>query len=276
MLRRLLGIVLACAAVAIPAGCGGDSGGEDLTEGLTPAEILSRSADEARDLEAFRIALDATGRIDAQGAAAPGAALLRGPLDLEGEGPVVPPDRASIDATIRIGRLPLQVNVTRVADEVFVGALGQDYRVPLPPEQVALLDLGDLYPTLAGWTTSPAEAGREDVGGDPTVMIRGEIDARRAVADLASVLGLDDVSPADARAAVREGTVEAWVGTEDLLPRRVRLLLDADGSRLSPDLGAVEIDLTAELSAFGEAADISAPADAQELDLDELGSLIGG
>jgi hypothetical protein len=66
------------------------------------------------------------------------------------------------------------------------------------------------------------------------------------------------------------------VGTEDLLPRRVRLTLDADGRRLADGVGAIDLDLRADLSAFGEPVDIVAPADAQELDLDRLGSLVGG
>jgi len=278
MLRRLLGIAVACAALAIAAGCGGgDSEGEDLTEGLTPAEILSRSADAAGELESFRIALEATGRIELdEGAAVPGGNLLSGPLDVSGEGPVVAPDRASLDLTIRISEIPLQGNATRVGDDVFLGVLGQDYRVPLPPEQVALLDLGDLYPTLAGWAVDPAEAGREEVGGDPTVRIRADVDPVRAIGDLGPLLGIQPPEPAEARAAVREGTVETWVGTEDLLPRRVRLVLDADGSRLAEGVGAIDLDLTADLSAFDEPADIVAPADAQELDLDDLGSILGG
>jgi hypothetical protein len=41
-------------------------------------------------------------------------------------------------------------------------------------------------------------------------------------------------------------------------------------------VGAIDLDLTATLSAFDEAVDIQAPRDARELDLDELGGLTGG
>jgi hypothetical protein len=276
-LRSIVGIVLALGiSVGLVAGCGGGDGGEDLTEGLSPTEILSRSADAAAEADSFRIALEATGQIALTDAPPGAAGLLSGPLELSGEGPVVPPDRASIDTSLKISGLPLQVNLTRVGDDVFLGALGQDFRVALPPEQVALLDLGALYPTLVDWTTDPAEAGREEIDGTTTVKVTGTVDPAEALADLGPVLGIDDVDPADAQAAVRTGTVEAWVGTEDLLPRRVHLVLDADGSAISPTVGAVEIDLTATLSAFGEGADITAPDNARELDLDQLGSLIGG
>jgi hypothetical protein len=279
-LRRLLWpVVVAALAAALLAACGGDGdgGGEDRTEGLSAAEILSQSADAAAAAESFRIALDATGRVNlADPAAVPGGGLLDGPLDVSGEGPVDPPDRASIDARIEVSRLPLQLNLTRVGDEVFVGALGQDFRVDLPPEQVALLDLGELYPTLVDWTAQPAVDGREEVDGTPTVKVTGEVDAQRALAGLAPLLGAEAPTAAEARAALREGAIEAWVGTEDLLPRRVHLVLRADLARVAEGVGAVDVDLTANLSAYGEPVDIQAPANPRELDTDQLGSLFGG
>ena len=199
-LRRLAwpALVIALAA-ALVAGCGGggDGGGEDRAQGLSPAELLRQSADAAQQAGPFRIALDVTGNIDlTDPSAVPGGNLLNGPLDISGEGPVDPPDKASIDATIKLGGLPLQINLTRVGDEVFVGALGQDFRVGLPPEQVALLDLGSLYPTLVDWTTDPAEGGREDVDGTETVKVTGQVDAATALGDLAPVLGGDAPTPA--------------------------------------------------------------------------------
>jgi hypothetical protein len=56
----------------------------------------------------------------------------------------------------------------------------------------------------------------------------------------------------------------------------VHLVLKADGTRLDAGVGAVDIDLTANLSAFDEPVDIQAPRDAQPLDLDQLGGLTGG
>ena len=277
-LRSIVGIALALAiSVGLAAGCGGDGGGgEDRAQGLTPAELLQQSADAAADAESFRIALEANGEITLTDPPPGAAGLLNGPLELSGEGPVVPPDRASLDTSLRVSGIPLQVNLTRVEDEVFLGALGQDFRIALPPEQVALLDFGALYPTLVEWTTAPAEAGREDIDGTSTVKVTGTVDAEKVVADLSPVLGLGEVDAADARAAVRQGTVEAWIGTEDLLPRRLHLVLDADGSDISPTVGAVDIDLTANLSGFGDPVDISAPSDPRDLDLDDLGGLIGG
>ena len=83
-------------AVGLLAGCGGgDGGGEDKAGGLTPAELLDQSVAAAQEAGPFRIALEVTGQIDvADAAAVPGGNLLNGPLDISGEGPVDPPDKA--------------------------------------------------------------------------------------------------------------------------------------------------------------------------------------
>ena len=278
--RRLLAALLALAVALVAVACGGgDDGGEDLTQDLTPAELLTRSADAAAEAGPFRISLAVTGTVDVT---RPGALpqgfgqLLDGPLDISGEGPVDPPDAASIDASARVGGLRLQVNLTRVGEDVYVGVLGQDFRLALPPEQVALLDLGDLYPTLVGWTSEPAEAGREEVDGDPTVKVTAALDPAAALADLAPVLGAaGDVTAAEARRALQEGTAEFWIGTEDLLPRRVHVVLRGDGAGVLDGVGAIDLDLTAGFSAWGDAVDIPEPQNARELDPDALGGLVG-
>jgi hypothetical protein len=276
-LRRALALVLVAVAVAAAAACGGDDGGEDISAGLTPQELLDRSAEEAAAAESFRIALEATGSVDlAEGSDVPGGDLLAGQLDVSGEGPVQPPDRASLDLQLRLAGPTLQGNVTRVGDEVFVGVLGQDFRVDLPPEQVALLDLSALYPTLVSWAIDPVETRREEIDGTPTVLVTSGLDPERALSDLGPLLQIDGVTAEEARAAVTEGRLETWIGTEDLLPRRVHLVLQGDGSGLDSGVGPIAIDLTADLSAYGEPVDIQAPQDPQELDLDQLGSFTGG
>ena len=274
--RTLVAALLATlAALSLVACGGGGGGGEDLATGLTPRQLLDQSAEAAAQLESFRISIDASGRIDLD----QGAGILNGPIAVSGEGPVQPPDRASIDAKIDLAALSPLVNLSRVADEVFVGLLGQDFRLALPPEQVALLDFAALYPTLTGWMKDPTEAGREDIDDTATVKVTGAIDATAAFTDLQPLLqtsGVSAVPKAQLEAALKEGTVEAWIGTEDLRPRRIHIVMKADGTGVVAGVGAIEIDLTASLSAFDEPVDISAPRNPRDLDLDQLGSLTGG
>lgn len=280
-LTRTLGAaLLALAAVLALTACGGDGGGEDISKGLGPQQLLDRSAAEAAKLESFRIAIEATGRIQpAPSAGGAAAGLLDGPLALTGEGPVQPPDRASIDAKLELAAFAPQVNLTRVGDEVFVGVLGQDLKLALPPEQVALFDFGAFYPTLTGWITDPVEAGREDIDGSPTVKVDGSVDAVAVLKDLQPLLTSGDsvlaFNTKEAQAALEGSTVQTWIGTEDLRPRRVRLVLKAADLSGLP-VTAIDLDLTADLSAFDEPVDIQAPRNARPLSLDQLGALTGG
>lgn len=279
-IRPLVAALLAATAALALVACGGSGGGgEDVSKGLTPQQLLDRSAAEAAKLESFVIAIDGKGQVQLDPSAGGAAAgLLNGPLALTGEGPVQPPDKASIDAKLELAALAPQVNLTRVGDEVFVGVLGQDFRLALPAQQVSLFDFGALYPTLTGWLTNPVEAGREDLDGTPTVKVTGDVDAATAIADLAPLLQTDGsvvVDTKELEAAIETGTVEAWIGTEDLRPRRVRVVLKADGLTGLP-VRSIDLDLTADLSAFDEPADIQAPRNARPLDLDQLGALTGG
>ncbi len=281
-IRRIALLALAAALGALlVAGCGGgdSGGGEDLSRGLTAARLLDRSAAEAAALDTFRVALDGTGRIDlAPGSAVPGAGLLDGPLTVSGEGPVDPPDKASIDATLELAAFSPQVNLTRVGDGLYVGALGQDFKLAVPASTVRALDLGRLYPTLAGWMAAPERSAGQDIDGASTVRVSGALDPRTTLADLAPLLTGGDgslvLTAAQLRRALKEGTVEAWIGTADLRPRRVHLVLKVAGLTGLP-VRALDLDLTATLSAFDEPADIRAPSNPRPLDPNDLGSLTG-
>jgi hypothetical protein len=127
-----------------------------------------------------------------------------------------------------------------------------------------------------GWTAAPQEAGREEIDGDPVVKITGRIDPAKALADLGPALGASgEVTPAEARRALERGTVEFWVGTEDLLPRRVHAVLRGDGQGVAEGLGAIDLDLSADFSDWGEVVDIPEPQNARPLDPDAIGGLVG-
>lgn len=278
--RLLIGIALvAMVGVGLVAcgGGGGDGGGEDKTQGLSATQLLAQGSTAAKALTSFRVALQAKGTANVPESAGGGiGSLLKGPLDISGEGPVEPPDKASLDAKINLSGLPLQGNITRVGDEVFVGFLGQDFQVNLPPAQVALFDFGSLYPTLAAWATDPVISGREEIDGVSTVKVDAGLDAAAALQALGPALGIEGITAAQAKSALKTGRFEAWIGTADLLPRRVHVVLAATGAKLAPGVGALDLDLTVDLSAFNEPVDITAPANAQPLDLSQLGSLVGG
>ncbi|HTI34795.1 MAG TPA: hypothetical protein VL422_14035, partial [Miltoncostaea sp.] len=121
---RVLLAALVALAVALTAACGGggDGGGPDMTQGLTPTQILDRSAAAAADAGPFRIAFGLKGTLDVtQPGALPSGLgrLLDGPVDISGEGPVDPPDKASIDASAKVSGIGLQVNLTRVGENVY-------------------------------------------------------------------------------------------------------------------------------------------------------------
>ena len=52
-------------------------------------------------------------------------------------------------------------------------------------------------------------------------------------------------------------------------------MLSADAG-LAEGVGPVSVDLTANMSAWGEPVDIAAPANPRDLDADQLGGLFGG
>lgn len=276
-LLRALALLAALVAAALVAGCSG--GGEDMTEGRSPAELLAEAARRGQELDTFRVALAGTVTVDSEGGG-PLANFARAPLEIEGEGRADPPDRAAVDATVDLSGLPVQVNVTTVGEELYLSAIGQDIRLEVPPEQVERFDPALLMPTIARWMTDPRETGREDVEGEPTVKLTGGVDPQAVLADIGPLLGqAGPAAPeADAVAAALEGgTVDVWVNAEDLRPRRVHVVLDVpDASAIAPDLRSLAVDVTATVTGYDEPVQIEAPADARSLSLDELGSLAGG
>lgn len=273
----LLGVLL-LAVLALAAACGGGGGddGEDRASGLSPAELLQQSSDAARALESFRAEVALTGTVGlADSGSVPGGALLNGPIEISGEGPVDPPDAASLDLELATAGPRLQLNITRSGDKLYAGLLGQDYELPVSAAQAGLLDLGALYPTLASWTVDPAAGGEEEIDGTGTTRIDGTIDPAKALAGLAPLLGADAPTAAQAREMLKEGTVQYWVGTSDLKPRRVHLVLKAEGGDVVHALRDIDLDLTVTLTDLDEPVNIEPPTNARPLDLDGLGGFLG-
>lgn len=286
--RALLALVLALAAVAF-AGCGsdGDEAGADRTADLTPAQIVMESGVALGEATGYRIAADGVIEVQAApGAALPGGvgALLDGGQRISGEGAIDAADEAAtFDLAARIAGLTIQANLTKVGDDLYLNALGRDLRIDLPAEQVGSVDPASLAPALLSWMVEPERVGDERVGDADTVRVAGRIDPARALADISALTGAGTVDPAELErlrgqlaAAVERDRIEVWVGTADLLPRRIAvdLRLAGDIAEL-PEISAAAVDATVDLSEYDEDVTIRAPADAQPVAVEDLFNLFG-
>ncbi|MCU0308317.1 MAG: LppX_LprAFG lipoprotein [Thermoleophilia bacterium] len=287
-LAALIAAILV-AALAL-AGCGGGDGGQDLSEGLTPQELLDRSQQATAAITSYRVAANARVDVDTAPGAVDGTIgrLLADPVTIDGEGSVKRPDSVTFDLTATIGGLPVQANVTKIGGELYLTALGQDFKVGLPASQVALIRAAEVAPSLLSWMKDPREVGREEIDGVETVHLRGGVDVAAVVRDASGLLeqapglaGGSAPTPAERatarrqiQSALRRGEVDVWIGTEDLLPRRARSSLLLQGrTDLLPELRRVDLQIAADLSEFDEPVEITAPADAQPLDPGNLTQL---
>jgi hypothetical protein len=275
-------LVVLVLALAIMAACGGgdSDSGEDIPD-LTGEEYLDRAGEALADVDSFRLSVEGTATIvPTEGGALEGVSgLLSGDLSIEGSGPVVRDEGFSIDLTAQAG-LPLQVNLTRAGDELYASALGQDFQLEVDSATVSALDLGELFPTLAGWITDPTVDGSEEIDGVTTARLTGSIDGERAARELDGLLsGISGTDASDTQAladALSDGTVTIWIGTEDFVPRRVDAAVDVPDGVSAAGLEEISLDVSASISEIGEEFTISPPADARPFSLDDLGGLIPG
>ncbi len=290
--RTTAAVLMASAALAA-AGCsGGGDDGPDLTAGLTAQEILDRGVERGRALTSFRVSFEGeVSVVPAEGAAdalpIPANALAGVPFT--GEGPVVQPSRFSFDLSADLQGLPLQANLTRVDDRLYLGLLGRDYALEIPPARLAVLDSTQAFPAVAGWVSEPRTSGVEEVDGEPAMRIDGTIDATAIGDDLVGIVdgvpGLAEgtVTPAEIRrrarrlqAQLRGSTVSIWVRTEDLTPVRAQFAIGVeDGGVIAPELRSFTLSATVTLSDIDGDLTVEAPPGAQPLSLDELTGVLG-
>ncbi len=286
MWRRLS--VLGCVAAALTlVGCGGSD--RDLTENRTPDQILTDAQGASAGQTQFRFTVSGSGK----GSVAPGprtpsmvVQTLAGGIEASGQGMVNDRD-AAVDFDAKLAQLPsVQGNVTKVDGRVFVGLLGTDYRVDVPEEQVRVARPGLIPSGLLMWITSPRLEGREEIDGVETVHMTGEVDldvvSRDTLYALArlpnSTVTPDEIrrSIPEVRRALTERSVEMWIGTTDLLPRRVLVNLRFDGRVTAvPELSKGEFQFDVRFTSFGEAVTIVEPSTDRVLDPDSAGSLLG-
>lgn len=287
MWRRLS--VLGCVAATLTvAGCGG-SGDTDLTENRTPDQILADAQGASANQTRFGFTVSGSGK----GSVAPSARTpsmlvrtLAGGIEASGQGTVNDRD-ATVDFDATMAQLPsVQGNVTKVDGKLFVGLLGTDYRVDVPEEQVRMARPGLMPSGLLTWITSPRLEGREEIDGVDTVHMTGEVDLDVVSRDTLNVLARlpsstitpDEIrrSIPEVRRALTERSVEMWIGTADLLPRRVVVNLRFDGRVTAvPELSKGELQFDIRFTSYGEDVTISEPSTDRVLNPDSAGSLLG-
>ncbi|MEW6582855.1 MAG: LppX_LprAFG lipoprotein [Actinomycetota bacterium] len=268
---------IAVSAALLAAGCGDGGGGPDRTAGLTPGRIVAVATDTALALRSVRVDIDA--RADTRVAGATGAAaLFAGPVELSAHGRLARPKLMSIDVELTAQGFPIQGNLTRVGDSLYLTVLGRDFRLGTPAAALARTRPERMPAAVLGWLEDPRVAGREDLDGTPTVHVAGRLGAA-ALTDLAGQLAALTGGSAPVRedaSAIRRGTADAWIGREDLLVRRVVIDLAARGPlRSLPDVTSLTLAATLDFSAFDARVEVTAPAGARPLDLDDLGPLLG-
>ncbi len=274
--------VVAVAGIAL-AGCGG--GASSATDGLSAQQVLTQASAKTDQQSSYRVALTATLSADVQPGALGGqvGTLLTQPISISGEGTVQKPGQITVDLSIKLATTPLQVNITKIGDHLYLSVLGQAIELTLPKGVVGSIDPSALPSSLAGWIANPKIVGNEDVDGVPTVHIQGQVDPEAVTNDISTLANSAGASGATAsstaaqvRTALQHGVVDVWVGTDDLLIYGANADVALKGKvDALPGVNALAFTLTMRLSAFGTQVDITAPVGARKINLGQVSSLLG-
>lgn len=213
--------------------CGDDDPSEPVDTDKSATEILRDASEAAADLTSFHFKLTHQN----------GSTPLPLNLELESaEGDVGVPDKLKADVKADAAGINVSVSIVGIDDETWVtnpftrnwqrlgGTNIRDFANP------AALVTG-LLPDIK----EPQIAGRESVDGTSSYKLTGTIDS----AVLSDALGI-----AEPGHTVR---VEAWIGVDDSLPRRVKL-----SGRLTDD-EKENVTRQVDLSRFNQPVDIKEP-----------------
>ena len=213
--------------------CGGGDSSDSVNTDKTASEILSDASKAAGEVDSFHFKLTHQN----------GSTPLPLNLSLESaEGDVEVPDKLKADVKADAAGINVSVKVIGIDDETWVtnpftrnwqrlgGTNIRDFANPAALVTSLLPEIED-----------PEIAGREDVDGTSTYRLTGMIDS----AALSESLGI-----AEAGHTVK---VEAWIGVEDSLPRRVKLT-----GRLTDD-EKENVSRQVDLSRFNQPVDIKEP-----------------
>jgi hypothetical protein len=199
-----LGAVLACAALL--ASCGEE---EPPPPDLPAGRMLDRALDRPPASGRASIQLEAQLPRLSSG---PVAAQLEGPFVL-GEGRVPSFD---LEGEAQAAGFGIDGSLVFAGDDAYVVFFGENYRVG--SDRVSALAQRARGVDPGTWFGPPRHAGAEEVEGVDAYRIEAPLDQGRAAADLDRV----GLGAAETRGLVG-GRIEAWVGVDDGVVRRLRL-----------------------------------------------------
>jgi len=228
----VLRVVAASLFLGLLVACGGDDGPEgDVPDG---AELLERAAKTSAALRSFHF------KLSHENGSTPLPIGLN--LDLESaEGDVALPDRVAADLRADAGRIDVSVKAVAIGPDTWLTNPFTRQWQKLDADLRDFADLPRLLPVILPAVKDPRVTGVREVDGAQTYHVTG----RLASADIQTVLPFALPN--------REVKIDAWVGRDDALPRRIRLL----GPLIAGE--AQDVVRQLDLSRFDEQVDIRPP-----------------
>jgi hypothetical protein len=228
MNRVLFGLAVALLLVA----CGGGDSSEPATE-KSASDILEDASKAAADVDSFHFKLSHQN----------GSTPLPLNLSLESaEGDIVVPDKLKADVKAEAAGINVSVKIIGIGNQTWVtNPFTRDWQRLGGTNIRDFADPAALVTGILPAVKDPQIAGREEVDGTSTYKLTGTIDS----AALSDSLGIAEPG--------QTVTVEAWIGVEDSLPRRVKLI-----GRLTED-ERENVTRQVDLSRYNQPVDIQQP-----------------
>ena len=182
----LLAIIATLALAAVGAGCGGDGEGGSSDE----AEALLKKA-FATEVDSADLKIDVSAELE-------GVPQLNGPLSLTIEGPYKSQGKKKLplfdwDISVEGAGQSFAGGLVVTADNAFVQFQGTNYEVgtelfqrfasQIEQQPAQAQDLKALGVDPASWLNDPEVNDGDDIGGDSTQVVTGDVDLERVVKD---------------------------------------------------------------------------------------------
>lgn len=185
-----------------------------------------------------------------------------------------PQDMPKVEVEIRTSSGGKDVNAGFVStgDKGYVVVDGTGYEFPADAwtqvvEARAAGDKAAAAPTAvlgaeaASWVRDVKDEGTETIDGVETRHVSATIDGAAAMRDIAKAAG--GALPAGAQGAVKDAKVDAWVGADDRIVRRISAEMAVAGETLKLEFNLSEVNDPQTIAAPGKVSDDAPPAFAQ-------------